>query len=181
MSNTIKPKNNAAKNDVAKSEPTKTAPIKNTSVKAAAAPVPAKAAPAQGPVTTATPPVISTKPAPAPAPTAIKATPAPATPTPAPKPVAAAPQPAKAAHVSLELVKPGAKRVCVAGSFNGWKPEKTPLVQKDNGRWVGDLAVNPGRHEYLFVVDGQWLPDPNAKESVQNPFGGRNSILTVST
>jgi 1,4-alpha-glucan branching enzyme len=86
--------------------------------------------------------------------------------------------------VSLELVRPGAKHVFVAGSFNGWKPDKTPLVQIGNGRWVGDLAVRPGKHEYLFVVDGQWLPDlpdPNAKESVQNPFGGRNSILTVST
>jgi len=40
--------------------------------------------------------------------------------------------------------------------------------------------VNPGRYEYLFVVDGQWLPDPNAKESVANPFGGRNSVLRVS-
>jgi hypothetical protein len=29
-------------------------------------------------------------------------------------------------------------------------------------------------------VDGQWLPDPNAKESVENPFGGRNSVLVVS-
>jgi len=83
-------------------------------------------------------------------------------------------------RVSLELVKPGAKQVCVAGSFNGWKPERTPLALEGNGRWVGDLAVNPGRHEYLFVVDGQWLPDPNAKESVQNPFGGRNSVLLVS-
>jgi len=83
-------------------------------------------------------------------------------------------------RVLLELVQPGAKQVCVAGSFNGWRPEKTPLAQQGNGRWVGDLAVNPGRHEYLFVVDGQWLPDPNAKESVQNPFGGKNSVLLVS-
>jgi len=84
-------------------------------------------------------------------------------------------------HVSLELVQPNAKNVCVAGSFNGWKPEKTPLVRMGNGRWVGDFDVNPGKYEYLFVVDGQWVPDPNAKESVQNPFGGKNSILTVST
>ena len=99
-------------------------------------------------------------------------------------PVKTQPAPAleksRAAHVSLELVKPEAKNVCVAGSFNGWKPEKTPLVPKGNGHWVGDLTVNPGKYEYLFVVDGQWLPDPNAKESVQNPFGGKNSILTVS-
>jgi len=85
-----------------------------------------------------------------------------------------------AAHVAIEFVKPDAKQVCVAGSFNGWKPEATPLMKKGNGRWVGDLAVNPGRYEYLFVVDGQWLPDPNAREAVQNPFGGKNSVMIVS-
>jgi hypothetical protein len=95
------------------------------------------------------------------------------------------PEPVKAAspapnQVSLELIKPDAKTVCVAGSFNGWKPDKTPLSPLGNGRWGGRLAVKPGRHEYLFVVDGQWLPDPNAKETVQNPFGGRNSVLVVS-
>jgi 1,4-alpha-glucan branching enzyme len=95
---------------------------------------------------------------------------------------AAAPAPTapKANHVSLELVKPDAKTVYVAGSFNEWKPEKTPLVSLGNGRWAGELAVRPGRHEYLFVVDGQWMPDPNARETVQNPFGGRNSVLVVS-
>lgn len=100
-----------------------------------------------------------------------------------PKPVVTSVQPIKPAGqptISLELVKPDAKQVAVAGSFNDWKPERTPLVQAANGRWVGDLAVKPGRHEYLFVVDGQWLPDPNAKENVQNPFGGKNSVLIVS-
>ena len=83
-------------------------------------------------------------------------------------------------RVSLELVKPEAKEVYVAGSFNGWVPEKSPLAHKGNGRWVGDLAVSPGRYEYLFVVDGKWLPDPNARETVANPFGGKNSVLLVS-
>src|SRR5262245_51811448 len=61
-------------------------------------------------------------------------------------------------RVSFELVKADAHRVCVAGSFNGWQPEQTPLESVGNGRWVGNLAVKPGRYEYLFVVDGQWLP-----------------------
>jgi len=95
-----------------------------------------------------------------------------------PEPVKA-PAP-RAGRVSLELVKPGAKQVFVAGSFNEWKPEKTPLAPSGNGRWVGDLTVRPGRYEYLFVVDGQWIPDPNAKESVANPFGGKNSVLIAS-
>jgi hypothetical protein len=102
----------------------------------------------------------------------------------APTAVQPPPIPAKtesrAARVCLEFIKPEAKNVCVAGSFNGWKPEKTPLIRKGDGSWVGNLSVNPGRYEYLFVVDGQWLPDPTAKESVQNPFGGKNSVLVVS-
>jgi 1,4-alpha-glucan branching enzyme len=85
----------------------------------------------------------------------------------------------KPSLVCLEIVKPGARQVCVAGTFNEWKPERTPLVSRGNGRWVGDLAVKPGRYEYLFVVDGKWEPDPNAKEKVQNPFGGWNSVLVA--
>lgn len=81
--------------------------------------------------------------------------------------------------VSLEFFKPGARQVAVAGSFNGWKPEDS-LKPAGNGRWVADLNVGPGRYEYLFIVDGQWQPDPNAKESVSNPFGGQNSVLIVS-
>jgi hypothetical protein len=101
-------------------------------------------------------------------------------PAPSPAPIVTAPKPVVKNLVSLELVKPEAKSVSVAGSFNEWKPEKTPLVSLGNGRWKGDLNVKPGRHEYLFVVDGQWVPDPNAKESVANPFGGTNSVLIVS-
>jgi 1,4-alpha-glucan branching enzyme len=83
-------------------------------------------------------------------------------------------------RVVLELANPAAKQVFVAGSFNNWQPEQTPLAPAGDGRWMGAVKVQPGRHEYLFVVDGQWLPDPNARESVENPFGGRNSVLTVS-
>jgi len=96
------------------------------------------------------------------------------------KPVRGRAEASQPPQVVLELVNPAAKQVFVAGSFNNWQPEQTPLVAASNGRWIGDLKVGLGRHEYLFVVDGQWLPDPNANESVANPFGGRNSVLTVS-
>ncbi len=92
-------------------------------------------------------------------------------------PAAASP---KRKRISLQFVKPEAKEVFVAGSFNQWKPERAPLVPIGEGRWVSDLAVGPGRYEYLFVVDGEWMPDPNAKETVPNPYGGKNSVLTVS-
>jgi|SRR6185295_9453325 len=87
---------------------------------------------------------------------------------------------ADSAKARLEFLKPEAKSVCVAGSFNGWNPAGTPLTRLNDGKWVGELTGISGRHEYLFVVDGQWVTDPNAKESVQNPFGGRNSVLVVT-
>jgi 1,4-alpha-glucan branching enzyme len=96
------------------------------------------------------------------------------------KPVAVKAETPRSPRVVLELANPAAKQVYVAGSFNNWQPEQTPLAPAGDGHWKGDLKVQPGRHEYLFVVDGQWLPDPNARESVENPFGGRNSVLTVS-
>ena len=96
------------------------------------------------------------------------------------QPAPAKPLPPQPARVALELVEPAAQQVYVAGSFNDWKPDTTPLVALGNGRWKGDLKLRPGRYEYLFVVDGQWRPDPNARDSVQNPFGGLNSVFLVS-
>lgn len=80
----------------------------------------------------------------------------------------------------FELINPDAKAVFLAGSFNGWKPEQTPLERTRDGKWLRELRLAPGRHEYLFVVDGSWQPDPRAKESVENPFGGSNSVVTIS-
>jgi hypothetical protein len=44
-----------------------------------------------------------------------------------------------------------------------------------------EAFLAPGTYEYCLVVDGQWIPDPLARESVPNPFGGRNSVLNVSS
>jgi len=159
---TKKLKNNPTKAEVSKTEAPKSEVVKTNSSK----PIATKVIAAE-PIAPAKPVAIVTMPKPASlAPVQPVAIP---TPKPAPRNV-----------VSLELMKPEAKSVAVAGSFNEWKPEKTPLISLGNGRWKGDLNVKPGRHEYLFVVDGQWLPDPNAKESVANPFGGTNSVLIVS-
>jgi 1,4-alpha-glucan branching enzyme len=79
----------------------------------------------------------------------------------------------------LRLVAPAARQVYVAGSFNNWHAAALPL-QPAGGEWVGEVKLAPGRYEYLFVVDGKWLPDPGATEKVPNPFGGFNSLLSVS-
>ena len=82
--------------------------------------------------------------------------------------------------VIFEFNHPTAATVCVAGSFNHWQPETKTLHATGSGHWRKETALAPGNYEYCLVVDGQWMPDPLAGETVPNPFGGRNSILRVA-
>jgi 1,4-alpha-glucan branching enzyme len=84
------------------------------------------------------------------------------------------------APVHFEFKDPKATSVCLAGTFNHWQPDGKTLQSSGVGHWWKDTALEPGSYEYCFVVDGQWMPDPLAQESVPNPFGGRNSVLRVS-
>lgn len=85
--------------------------------------------------------------------------------------------PSTGAHV--EFTHPTATSVCIAGTFNDWQPTATPLISLGEGRWAKELVLPPGVYEYCLVVDGAWMPDPAAAETVPNPFGGLNSILRV--
>ena len=79
--------------------------------------------------------------------------------------------------VSLRLRHDAAVAVFIAGTFNNWEPGRDMLRRNESGEWGIQLELEPGRHEYLFVADGCWLPDPDADEWVENPYGGRNSVL----
>jgi len=86
----------------------------------------------------------------------------------------------KTPRVHLEFIDPMAESVCLAGTFNDWRPEVTPMIHLGTGRWVKDLALPPGIYEYRLVVDGEWKPDSQASERITNPFGGFNSVLKVA-
>ena len=83
--------------------------------------------------------------------------------------------------VRFEFTHPTATTVCIAGTFNQWQPEAKTLHPAGGGRWWKETALAPGTYEYCLVVDGQWMPDPLARETVPNPFGGRNSVLKVAS
>ena len=81
--------------------------------------------------------------------------------------------------IDFTLKMPQAQSACVAGSFNNWDSKKTPMRKDASAGWKASVPLAPGRHEYRFVVDGQWISDPNARESVKNQFGSTNSVVVV--
>jgi len=86
--------------------------------------------------------------------------------------------------VRFVLVAPDAHAVSLAGTFNQWDANATPLVRsgppgEGGGVWTATLTLPAGQHQYAFVVDGQqWVPDP-AAPAVDDGFGRRNSVLTL--
>jgi 1,4-alpha-glucan branching enzyme len=85
----------------------------------------------------------------------------------------------KVRNVEFKLDAVHARSVTIAGTFNGWDPNKTPMRKDGSAVWKATVPLPPGRHEYRFVVDGQWLCDPHSQEVVPNPFGGQNSVIIV--
>ena len=82
-------------------------------------------------------------------------------------------------EIILTLFAPEAREVKVAGNFNGWRPEATPLKNMGAGKWVVRLMLRSGQYEYRFVVDGWWSEDPLATQRVANPYGDFNSVFIV--
>jgi 1,4-alpha-glucan branching enzyme len=89
------------------------------------------------------------------------------------------PTPGTTVNASFALFDPDAKRVSLCGDFNGWAPDATPLKWREGGHWETTVALPPGRHEYKFLADGRWMPDPLARENVWNHHGTLNSVIEV--
>jgi hypothetical protein len=82
--------------------------------------------------------------------------------------------------VQFRLDAPSAQQVQLAGNFTNWKAA-IPMRRTAGGVWTVVLPLEPGVHNYAFVVDGkQWVADPMAP-AVSDGFGGLNSQLAVLT
>ena len=70
--------------------------------------------------------------------------------------------------------------LCVVGTCNNWRLKATVMHPLGNARWLKETVLPPSNYEYSLVVDGRWIPDPLARETMPNPFAGRNSLLKVT-
>jgi Glycogen recognition site of AMP-activated protein kinase len=81
--------------------------------------------------------------------------------------------------VTFVLPEPAAQRVALGSEFNGWSPDATPMKRHADGHWETTVTLAPGRYQYKFIVDGQWIPDPRARENILSPLGTLNSVIEV--
>lgn len=90
------------------------------------------------------------------------------------------PQPEESrVRVYVELDDPAARRVTVAGTFNEWSSDATPLRRDARGIWYRELELFNYPIEYKFVVDGQWITDPGNPQ-VEYDRTIPNSVLIPS-
>ncbi|MEO8429436.1 MAG: isoamylase early set domain-containing protein [Verrucomicrobiota bacterium] len=80
---------------------------------------------------------------------------------------------------TFSYLAPEARSVMLTGDFTDWEQNPVPLKKQKSGTWKTTVSLEPGTHEYRFLVDGEWSDDPGCLMRVKNPFGAENCVRTV--
>ncbi len=70
-----------------------------------------------------------------------------------------------------------AREVRLAGNFNIWNYTEL-LMSKTESGWELRYALGQGLYEYKFIVDNEWIRDPNNSFFMRHPYGD-NSIICI--
>jgi len=71
-----------------------------------------------------------------------------------------------------------AKEVILSGSFDNWDEHRIKMNKTDSG-WVRTLKLSGGKHHYKFIVDGEWMVDPNNSVMEYDDDGNINSVYMI--
>ncbi|NNE43943.1 MAG: BamA/TamA family outer membrane protein, partial [Gemmatimonadetes bacterium] len=72
-----------------------------------------------------------------------------------------------------------ARRVSIVGDFNDWNENATRLRRTRHGLWRTVLPLKEGTWPYLFVVDGDWILDPDNPLVEADPSGDAGGEASV--
>ena len=74
---------------------------------------------------------------------------------------------------------PGSE-IYVAGSFNNWDAQRHKMKDtRGSGKYTITLMLPKGEYEYKFVINGNWVVDPECQDWTRNSFGTLNSVKKV--
>lgn len=71
-----------------------------------------------------------------------------------------------------------ASEVLLTGTFNGWNEQGYRMQRKNEG-WVFPIYLQNGRYSYKFIVDGEWITDPDNPYFEENEFDTGNSVIWI--
>ncbi len=80
---------------------------------------------------------------------------------------------------SFNYFAPDAQSVQLAGDFTEWDKKPIRMRKLKDGTWRTTVLLDPGSHEYRFLVDGQWRNDENCPVRRPNIYGEENCIREV--
>ena len=83
-------------------------------------------------------------------------------------------------EILFKVEAPEGAVVQIAGDFNEWVPESLDFTESQ-GRplWHKTISLRPGAYEYKYLVDGRWIADPANDSTVEDAYGGVNSLISL--
>ncbi len=82
--------------------------------------------------------------------------------------------------VLFSVYEPNAKQVYLAGDFNNWSASEDFMYDSDgNGLWQRMIPLRNGKHRYKYVVDGEYIVDPNNPHTESDEIGTPYSLVEL--
>ncbi len=74
-----------------------------------------------------------------------------------------------------------AESAVIAGDFNDWSIESTPMKKLKDGSFSLTLTLKSGNnYSFRYVLDANvWVNDPEADKHTTNEYGEKNSVIIV--
>ena len=80
----------------------------------------------------------------------------------------------------FQLNAPEAESVMLAGDFTDWENAARKMRKLKSGNWKTTVSLEEDKTiQYRFLVDGQWVDDPDCQNRIPNGFGGENCVRQV--
>ncbi|TPN87454.1 hypothetical protein [Aquimarina algicola] len=71
-----------------------------------------------------------------------------------------------------------ARKVILSGSFNHWSEDQYRMTKTKTG-WRYTTTLSGGKHHYKFIVDGNWIVDPDNPVKEYDFQGNINSVCMI--
>lgn len=72
-----------------------------------------------------------------------------------------------------------AQKVILAGDFNNWNEKQLVMNKSNDGTWNYAIPLSGGKYHYKFIVDGNWVLDPDNTVKEYDGNGHINSVCII--